>query len=131
MMFDHVPSTRFFVQGMLLSEFPIQAHIGGSWFAGVALYCHRNYAHIVTVYNQFVHIIHAMQNKVQLHMSLTAKVTHVICKRCDCHPITIQDVVAAVTVARQDVLLLINNLRARHSNSIPIIYSNWLQDCNS
>ena len=66
-----------------------------------------------------------------MHMSLTPEVTHVICKCCDCHPITIQDVVAAVTAARQDALLLINNLRAPYHNSIPIVYSNWLQDCKS
>ena len=54
-----------------------------------------------------------------------------IYKRCDCHPITIQDVTAAVTVAGQDASLLVNNLRAPCPNSIPIVYSNWLQNCNS
>ena len=66
-----------------------------------------------------------------MHMSLTSEVTHVICERCDCHPITIQDVTAAVTVAEQDSSLLVNNLGAPYPNSIPIVYSNWLQDCNS
>ena len=66
-----------------------------------------------------------------MHMSLTPKVTHVICKRCDCHPITIQDVAAAVTAAGQDASFLINNLGAPYRNSIPVVYSNWLQDCNS
>ena len=116
---------------MLPSKFPIQARTGGSWFAGVIFYCHHNYAHPITVYNQSIHAIHAMQNGGQMHMSLIAEVTHVICERCDCHPITIQDVAAIVTAVGQDALLLVNNLRARHSNSIPIIYSNWLQHCNS
>ena len=66
-----------------------------------------------------------------MHVSLTPKVIHVICERCDCHPITIQDVAAVVTEARQDALLLVNNLEAPYPNSIPIVYSNWLQDCNS
>ena len=66
-----------------------------------------------------------------MHMSLTPEATHVICKRCGCHPITIQDVTITVTVARQDASLLVNNLEAPYSNSIPIVYSNWLQDCNS
>ena len=92
-MFDHVSGTWFFVQRMLPSEFPIQACTGGSWFAGIVLYCHPNYVHPVTIYNQSVHAIHAIQNGAQMHMSLTTKVTHVICECCDCHPITIQDVV--------------------------------------
>ena len=66
-----------------------------------------------------------------MHMSLTPEVTHVICKRCDCHPITIQDVTAAVTAVGQDALLLVNNLGEPYRNSIPIAYSNWLQHCNS
>ena len=66
-----------------------------------------------------------------MHMSLTLEVTHVICKRCDCHPITIEDVTVVVTAAREDASLLINNLGAPYPNSIPIVYSNWLQDCNS
>ena len=130
-MFDHVSGTRFFVQGMLPSEFPIQARTSGSWFAGIVFYYHRNYAHPVTIYNQFVHTIHAMQNGAQMHIFLTVEVMHVICERCDCHPITIQDVAVVVTTARQDASLLVNNLGARYSNSIPIVYSNWLQDCNS
>ena len=131
MLFDHVPGTRFFVQGMLPSEIPIQAHTGGSWFAGIVLYCHRNYAHPVTIYHQSVHAIHAIQNGAQMHMSLTPKVTHVICERCDYHPITIQDVTAVMTIVGQDASLLVDNLRAPYPNSIPIVYSNWLQDYNS
>ena len=123
--------TRFFVQGMLPSEFPIQTHTGGSSFASVVLYCHRNYAHLVTIYHQSVHAIHAIQNRVQMYMSLTPEVTHVICEHCDCHPITIQDVDVAVIAAGQDASLLVNNLGAPYPNSIPIVYSNWLQDCNS
>ena len=123
--------TRFFVQGMLPSEFPIQAHTSDSWFASVVLYCHRNYAHPVTIYHQFVHAIHAMQNGAQMHMSLTPEVTHVTCERCNCHPITIQDMAAVVTAAGQDASLFVNNLGAPYRNSIPIVYSNSLQDCNS
>ena len=66
-----------------------------------------------------------------MHMSLIPKVTHVICERCDCHQITIQDVAAAVIAAGQDASLLINNLGEPYRNSIPVVYSNWLQDCNS
>ena len=66
-----------------------------------------------------------------MHMSLTPEVRHVICKCCDCHPITIQDVTAAMTAIGQDALFLIYNLGAPYPNSIPIVYSNWLQDCNS
>ena len=66
-----------------------------------------------------------------MHMSLTPEVTHVICERCDCHPITIQDVAIVVTATRQDASLFINNVGALYPNSIPIIYSNWLQDCSS
>ena len=66
-----------------------------------------------------------------MHMSLTPEVTHVICERCDYHPITIEDVTVAVTTARGDASLLINNLGAPYPNSIPVVYSNWLQDCNS
>ena len=66
-----------------------------------------------------------------MHMSLTPKVTHVICEHCDYHPITIQDVAATLIAIGQDALLLINNLGAPYHNSIPIVYSNWLQDCNS
>ena len=66
-----------------------------------------------------------------MHMSLTPEVTHVICERCDCHPITIEDVTAAVTAAKEDASLLVNNLGAPYPNSIPIFFSNWLQDCNS
>ena len=66
-----------------------------------------------------------------MHMSLTPKVTHVICERCNYHPIIFQDVTAIVTTAGQDASFLVNNLRAPYLNSIPIVYSNWLQDCNS
>ena len=66
-----------------------------------------------------------------MHMSLTQEVTHVISERCDCHPITIQNVAAVATVVGQDASLLINNLRAPYHNSILVVYSNWLQDCNS
>ena len=66
-----------------------------------------------------------------MHMSLTPEVTHVICEHCNCHPITIQDVTAAVTAAGEDASLLVNNLGAPYPNSIPIVYSNWLQDYNS
>ena len=66
-----------------------------------------------------------------MHMSLTPEVIHVICERCDCHPITIEDVTIAVTAAGGDALLFINNLEAPYPNSIPIVYSNWLQHCNS
>ena len=126
-----MPHTWFFVQGMLPSEIPIQARTSGSWFAGIVLYYHRNYAHLVTIYHQSVHAIHAIQNGAQMHMSLTPEVTHVICERCDCHPITIEDVTAVVTAAGEDASLLVNNLGAPYPNSISIVYSNWLQDCNS
>ena len=126
-----MPGTWFFVQGMLPNEIPIQAHTGGSWFAGAVLYYHRNYAHPVTICYQSIHAIHAMQNGAQMYMSLTPEVTHVICEHCDCHPITIQDVAATVTAAGQDASLLINNLKAPYRNSIPVVYSNWLEDCNS
>ena len=66
-----------------------------------------------------------------MHMSLIPEVPYVICERCDCHPITIQDVTAVVTTVGQDASLLVNNFKAPYPNSIPIIYSNWLQDCNS
>ena len=66
-----------------------------------------------------------------MHMSLTPKVTHVICERCDYHPITIEDVTAVVTAAGEDASLLVNNLGAPYPNSILVVYSNWLQDCNS
>ena len=66
-----------------------------------------------------------------MHMYLIPEVTHVICECCDCHPITIQDVVAAVTAVGQDASLLTNNLGVPYRNSIPVVYSNWLQDCNS
>ena len=66
-----------------------------------------------------------------MHLSLTPEVTHVICERCDCHAITIEDVTVVVTAAGGDASLLVNNLRAPYPNSIPIVYSNWLQDCNS
>ena len=66
-----------------------------------------------------------------MHMSLTPKVIHVICECCDCHPITIEDVIVAVIAAGGDASLLINNLGTPYPNSIPVVYSNWLQDCNS
>ena len=66
-----------------------------------------------------------------MHMSLTSKVTHVICERCDCHPITIEDVTTIVTAAGEDASLLVNNLRAPYPNSILVVYSNWLEDYNS
>ena len=66
-----------------------------------------------------------------MHLSLTPEVTHVICEHCDCHAITIEDVTVAVTAAEGDASLLVNNLRAPYPNSIPVVYSNWLQDCNS
>ena len=113
------------------SETPIQERTGDSWFVGIVLYYHRNYAHPITIYNQFVHAIHTMKKGVQMHMFLIPEVTHVIYKRCNCHPITIQDVAVTVTTAGQDASFLINNLGAPCSNSIPIVYSNWLQDCNS
>ena len=65
-----------------------------------------------------------------MHMSLTLEVIHVIYKHYDYHPITIQDVAAVVTTAGQDASFLINNLGAPYRNSIPVFYSNWLQDCN-
>ena len=55
-----------------------------------------------------------------MHMSVTREVTHVICKYCDYHPITIQDVAVVVTAAGQDVSLIIN-LKVPYSNSIPIV----------
>ena len=66
-----------------------------------------------------------------MHFSLTPEVTHVICERCDCHAITIEDVTVVVTAAGGDASLLVNNLGALYPNSIPVVYSNWLQDCNS
>ena len=66
-----------------------------------------------------------------MHLSLTLEVTHVICEHCDCHAITIEDVTVAVTAAGGDASLLVNNLGAPYPNSIPVVYSNWLQDCNS
>ena len=66
-----------------------------------------------------------------MHMSLTSEVTHVICERCDCHPITIEDVTVAVTAPKGDASFLVNNLEAPYPNSIPVVYSNWLQHCNS
>ena len=66
-----------------------------------------------------------------MHFSLTPEVTHVICERCDCHAITIEDVTVAVTAAGGDASLLVNNLGAPYPNSILVVYSNWLQDCNS
>ena len=66
-----------------------------------------------------------------MHLSLTPEVTHVICERCDCHVITIEDVTVAVTAAGGDALRLVNNLGAPYPNSILVVYSNWLQDCNS
>ena len=120
---------------MLPTDIPILARIGSSWFEGIVLYCHRNYAHPVTIYHQSVLAIHAIQNGAQMHMSLTLEITHVICERCDCHAITIEDVTVVVTVAvtvtREDASLLVNNLGAPYPNSIPVVYSNWLQDCNS
>ena len=65
-----------------------------------------------------------------MHMSLTPEVTHVICERCDCHAITIEDVTVDVTAAGGDASLLVNNLGAPYPNSIPVVYSNWLTDCN-
>ena len=66
-----------------------------------------------------------------MHMSLTPEVIHVICERCDCYPITIEDVTAALTAVGEDASLLVNNLKVPYPISIPIVYSNWLQDCNS
>ena len=66
-----------------------------------------------------------------MHMSLIPKVTHVIASVVTAIQSLIQDVTAAVTVAGQDALLLINNLGAPYPNSILIVYPNWLQDCNS
>ena len=66
-----------------------------------------------------------------MHLSLTPEVTHVICERCDCHAITNEDVIATVTAAGGDASLLVNNLGAPYPNSILVVYSNWLQDCNS
>ena len=111
---------------MLPTDIPIQARIGGSWFEGIVLYCHRNYAHPVTIYHQSVHAIHAIQNGAQMHLSLTPEVTHVICERCDCHAITIEDVTITVTAAGGDASLLVNNLGAPYPNSILVVYSNWL-----
>ena len=130
-MFNHMLGIGFFAQRALPSEIPIQERSSSSCFAGIVLYYHHNYAHRVTIYNQSIHAIHAMQNGAQMHMSLTPEVTHVICERCDYHSITIQHVVVVVTIAGQDASFLINNLRAPYPNSIPIVYSNWLQDCNS
>ena len=66
-----------------------------------------------------------------MHLSLIPEVTHVICKHCDCHAITIEDVTVAVTAVGANASLLVNNLGAPYPNSIPVVYSNWLQDCNS
>ena len=66
-----------------------------------------------------------------MHLFLTPEVTHVICERCDCHAITIEDVTVAVTAAGGDASLLVNNLGAPYPKSIPVVYSSWLQDCNS
>ena len=66
-----------------------------------------------------------------MHMSLIAEVTHIMCIRYNCHPITIKDVATSLNVARHDVSLLINSLALPCSHSILIFYSKWLQDCNS
>ena len=66
-----------------------------------------------------------------MHLSLTPEVTYVICECCDYHAITIEDVTIAVTAAGGDASFLVNNLEAPYPNSIPVVYSNWLQDCNS
>ena len=51
-----------------------------------------------------------------MHLFLTPEVTHVICERCDCHAITIEDVIVAVTAAGGDASLLVNNLGAPYPN---------------
>ena len=78
----------------------------------------------IIVYNQSIHAIHTMQNRVQMHMSFTVEVTDVICKWYDCHPITIQNVAVAMSDARQDASFLINNLKVPNFKSILIVYSN-------
>ena len=115
----------------LPSDLPAQARTGGSWFAGVVLYCHRMYVHPATVYHQTVATVHAMQNEAQMRMTLDEEVTHVICYRCECHPITIDNVVKSLHAAGYNTLLVTNTLIRPYSNSIPIVYTEWIKDSDS
>ena len=119
------------VHMMLPNDLPVQDRIGGSSFHGIVLYCHRTYVHPATVFHQTVATVHAMQNGAQMRMTFDEEVTHVICYRYECHPITVGDVHDSLHVAGYNTLLLVNSLTWPSSNSIPIVYSDWLKDYNS
>ena len=119
------------VHMMLPSDLLVQDQIGGSWFDGIVLYYHRTYVHPAIVFHQTVVVVHAMQNGVQMHMTFDEEVTHVICYHCECHPITVGDVQESLHAAGYNTSLFINSLAWPSSNSIPIVYSDWLKDSNS
>ena len=119
------------VHMMLPSDLPAQNQTGGSWFDGIVLYCHRTYAHPATVFHQTVAAVHAMQNGAQMRMTFDEEVTHVICYLCECHPITVGDVEESLHAAGYNTSVLVNSLVWPSSNSIPIVYSDWLKDSNS
>ena len=119
------------VHMMLPNDLPVQDWTGGSWFHGIVLYCHCTYAHPATVFYQTVAAVHAIQNGAQMRMTFDEEVTHVICYRCECHLITVGDVHNSLHAAGYNTSLLVNSLTWPSSNSIPIVYSDWLKDCNS
>ena len=95
------------------------------------MYCHRTYDHPAIVYHLTVAAVHAMQNGAQMRMTFDEEVTYVICYCCECHPISVEDVAESLHEAGYDTSLLINSLPIPYSNSIPIVYSDWLKDSNS
>ena len=131
-MAGHLSYTGTFAEVMKLpSDLPNQAWTSGLWFAGVVVYCHRTYAHSSTVFHQTIVVVHVLQNGTQMHMTFDEEVTHVICYGCECHPITIEEIVESLHAAGYDTLLFINTFAWLYRNSIPIVYSNWLKDSNS
>ena len=66
-----------------------------------------------------------------MRMTFDKEVIHVICYHCESHLVTVKDVAESLLVSRYNTLFLVNSLPWPYSNSIPIVYFEWLKDSNS
>ena len=79
---------------------------------------------ITIIFHQTLAVVHALQSKLQMRMTFDKEVTYGIYFRCECHPISVEDVVESLHAARYDTLLPINSLAWPYSKSILIVYFN-------
>ena len=76
----------------------------------VVMYCHQTDNHPAIMYHQTIDVVHAMQNGVEMRMIFDEEVTHIICYRCEYHPITIEDIAESLHAIGYNTSLFVNSL---------------------